>query len=200
MKQRFLLAVALALACHAPAFSQTGADNLDLATLHERMDALGDEMNALGKVMDDYGKDMEKAGHELEKNHGRAPQAEKQMSELGEKMHELGEKMGKLGEQMGRYGERMGTLHREMTNWFFRELKRDGLIPSLQGKARIIFDAQGLDVNGTKASAAHFQKYKAGLEKYWGRTLKPDFLFLFKGDLKEENGKIVTDGNLNTDF
>jgi hypothetical protein len=200
MKQTFALAVALGLACSAPTFAQTSVDNMDMATLNEKMNTLGDEMNVLGKEMESYGKEMEKYGQELEKNAGRSPQAEKQMNDLGEKMNRLGAEMGKLGEQMGQYGERMGELHRQMINWFFRELKKDGLIASLNGKTRVIFDAQGLDIDGKKASAAQFAKYKAGFEKYWGRPLKTDFLFFYKGTIEEKEGKIVTEGNLNTDF
>ncbi len=143
---------------------------------------------------------MEKYGKEIEKSPGQSHNAEKQMGELGEKMNQLGDQMGKLGDQMGAYGEKMGALHQQMINWFFYELKKDGLISSLNGKSRIIFDEQGLVVDGNKASAEQFKKYKAGLEKYWGKTLKPDFLFFFKGTIREKDGKIETEGNMNSDL
>ncbi len=198
MKQIIAYTVALLLACPFLAFSQNDSDNM--AMLSEKMDKLGDEMEGLGKIMENYGAEMEKYGKEIEKAPGHSPKAEKEMEELGEKMNELGEKMGKLGDQMGQYGEKMGALHQQMVDWFFRELKKDGLISSLNGKSRIIFDDKGLNVDGNKASEEQFRKYKSGFEKYWGRALKSDFLFFFKGSIKEEDGKIQTEGNLNTDF
>ncbi len=182
------------------ASAQNSSDDLAMATLNEKMETLGDEMEGLGKIMETYGTEMEKYGKEIEKNPGHSPKTEKQMEELGDKMSELGEQMGKLGEQMGQYGEKMGVIHRQMVDWFFREMKKDGLISSLNGKARIIFDEKGLSVDGNKASDDQARKYKLGLEKYWGRPLKTDFLFFFKGTLHEKDGKIDTDGTMNTDF
>ena len=57
-----------------------------------------------------------------------------------------------LEDQMGQYGEKMGKLHQEMIDWFFYELKKDALIPSLNGKARIIFDEKGLSVSRTQGT------------------------------------------------
>ena len=171
-----------------------------MATLSEKMDQLGDEMDGLGKDMEIDGDKMENYGKELEQHSGQSPKTEKQMEELGEKMNKLGDEMGKLGDQMGLYGEKMGELQQQMIDWFFRELKKDGLIPSLQSKVRIIFDEKGFEVDGNKTNEAQFNKYKAGLEKYWGRSLKSDFLFFFKGTIQEKDGKIETDGSMNTDF
>lgn len=192
----FLLAV---LALPFIAISQS-ADDMTLAALETNMDKLGKEMDKLGDVMDDYGKEMDKLGEELENSDGQSKSAQEKMHQLGEKMNELGEKMGKLGEQMGEYGEKMGEQHQKMMSWFFHELKKDGLISSLNGKARIIFDDKGLNVDGENASSALFNKYKSGFEKYWGKSLKPDFTFFFKGAIKEVNGKIETEGSMNTDF
>ena len=147
MKKIIVLAMAIVLTCPFLAFSQNNVDNMAMAMLSEKMDKLGIEMEGLGKVMESYGKEMEKYGKELEKSPGNAPKAEKKMEELGDKMHDLGEEMGKLGDQMGQYGEKMGKLHQEMIDWFFCELKKDALIPSLNGKARIIFDEKGLGVS-----------------------------------------------------
>jgi hypothetical protein len=188
------------LACPFQNFAQDVSGDMAMATLSEKMDKLGAEMDGLGKKMEAKGADMEKYGKEMEKNHGNASDVEKQMEELGASMNVLGEQMGKLGEQMGQYGERMGVLHQQMVTWFFQELKNDALLASLNGKSRIIFDRQGLDVNGEKASAEQVKKYKAGLEKYWGKALKPDFLFFFNGKTQEKDGKIETDGTMNTDL
>lgn len=200
MKRIIVGTLAILLACPFLAFAQTSTDDMAMATLSEKMEQLGDEMEGLGKVMESYGAEMEKYGQEMEKNPGHSPKAEKQMEELGEKMNQLGEQMGKLGDQMGQYGEKMGALHQQMIDWFFHELKKDALIGSLNGKARIIFDEQGLSVDGKKASDEQAKKYKAGLEKYWGRALKSDFLLFFKGTIREKEGKIETDGNMNTDL
>ncbi len=200
MKQLLVCTVAILLACPFPAFSQNTSDETSMATLNEKMEQLGDEMEGLGKVMEKYGTEMEKYGKEIEKSPGHSPKAEKQMEELGEKMNQLGTEMGKLGEQMGQHGEKMGALHQQMIDWFFRELKKDVLISSLTGKSRIIFDEKGLSVDGNKASEEQFKKYKSGFEKYWGQALKSDFLFFFKGTIREKDGKIETEGNMNTDF
>ena len=183
------------------ATSQTSvSDDIALAALNEKMEKLGQEMESLGSVMEDYGKEMEKYGAELEKNEDKASSAEKKMNELGEKMNKLGDEMGKLGDIMGEYGNKMGETHEAMVTWFFKELKKDGLISSLNGKAKVIFDEKGLNVGGENASDAQFKKYKTGLEKYWGKPLKSDFTFFFKGTVSEKNGKIDLDGNINTDF
>ncbi|MBI1227139.1 MAG: hypothetical protein GC192_18045 [Bacteroidetes bacterium] len=175
-------------------------DDMTLAVLNDKMEKLGHEMESLGEVMEGYGKEMEKYGEELEKNEGNAPSAEKKMNELGDKMNKLGDEMGKLGDEMGQYGEKMGELHQAMMTWFFKELKSDGLISTLNGKARIIFDEKGLNIDGENASETLFNKYKTGIEKYWGKALKSDFTFFFKGTISEKNGKIETNGNMNTDF
>lgn len=200
MKHIIVYSLAILLACPFLAFSQNATNDMAMAMLNEKMETLGAEMEGLGKVMETYGAEMEKYGKEMEKNPSHSPKAEAQMEELGEKMNELGEQMGKLGDQMGQYGEKMGALHQQMLDWFFHELKKDGLISSLSGKSRIIFDEKGLSVDGNKASEEQFKKYKAGLEKYWGRALKSDFLFFFKGTIQEKDGKIETEGNMSTDF
>ncbi|MCC6723465.1 MAG: hypothetical protein IT258_03075 [Saprospiraceae bacterium] len=184
----------------APFMAASQSDDMTLAALDEKMESLGKEMDKLGEVMDGYGKEMEQYGKELEDNEGQSSSASEKMEALGEKMNELGDQMGKLGEIMGEYGDKMGETHQKMMTWFFQELKKDGLITSLNGKARIIFDEKGLNVNGENASDSLFQKYKSGLEKYWGKALKPDFSLFFKGDIKEKNGKIETNGNMNSDF
>lgn len=143
---------------------------------------------------------MDKYGKEIEKSPGHSSKVEKQMEELGEKMNQLGEQMGKLGEIMGQYGEKMGVMHQQMIDWFFRELKKDALLSSLNGKTRIIFDEKGLSVDGNKASEEQFKKYKSGLEKHWGQPLKSDFLLFFKGTIHDKDGKIGMDGTMNTDF
>lgn len=181
--------------------SQTAStDDMTLAALDEKMENLGQEMEKLGEVMEGYGQEMEKYGKELEDSEGQSKSAQQKMEELGEKMNELGEKMGELGEIMGKYGEKMGEQHQKMITWFFQELKKDGLISSLNGKARIIFDEKGLNVDGENASDALFKKYKSGIEKYWGKPLKPDFSLFFKGTIKENGSKIETDGNMNSSF
>lgn len=182
------------------ASSQTSTDGLALADLNDKMEQLGQEMEGLGSIMEGYGAEMEKYGEELEKNEGHAPKAQEQMEVLGKKMDELGKQMDALGKQMGAYGDKMGELHQQMINWFFKELKKDNLLPSLNGKARVIFDEKGLNVEGNDASDALFNKYKAGLEKYWGRSLKKDFLFFFKGEIKEKGGNVELNGNMNTDM
>lgn len=175
-------------------------DDLTLAALDSKMENLGEEMEKLGTVMESYGQEMEKYGKELEDSEGQSKSAQQKMEELGEKMNVLGEEMGKLGEIMGEYGEKMGEQHQQMMNWFFRELKNDGLISSLNGKARVIFDEKGLNVDGKNASGALFSKYKAGFEKYYGKALKPDFTLFLKGSIREKDGKIETDGTMNSDF
>ncbi|HOY04796.1 MAG TPA: hypothetical protein PLO67_05295 [Saprospiraceae bacterium] len=200
MKQITLFAVAVLLFCSSLTRAQNASDDMAMAVLSEKMDKLGAEMDDLGKIMETKGSDMEKYGKEMEKNNGGTADLEKQMSELGESMSRLGAQMGKLGEEMGRYGEKMGVLHQQMINWFFHELKNDALISSLNGQSRIIFDGKGLDVNGNKVSDVLTQKYKAGLEKYWGRTLKPDFLFFFNGTIQEKNGNVDAEGEMNTDL
>jgi hypothetical protein len=201
MKKTIFFCLLAMLASPFLAVSQTTAtDDMTMAALEVKMESLGEEMEKLGEVMESYGQEMEKYGDELEKSEGKSKTAEKKMEELGDKMNELGEQMGKLGEIMGEYGEKMGETHQQMTTWFFQELKKDGLIPSLVGKARIIFDEKGLNVDGKNASDALFNKYKAGIEKYWGKPLKTDFSFFFKGTIKEKNGKIETEGNMNSDF
>jgi hypothetical protein len=200
MKQITLFAIAVLLFCSSLTRAQNASEDMAMAVLSEKMDKLGAEMDDLGKIMETKGTDMEKYGKEMEKNNGSTADLEKRMSELGESMNHLGTQMGKLGEEMGRYGEKMGVLHQQMIDWFFHELKNDALITSLNGKTRIIFDEKGLDVNGNKASEQLVQKYKSGLEKYWGRTLKPDFLFFFKGTIQEKNGKIDAEGEMNTDL
>ncbi len=200
MKTFFFFAITVLFSLPFLTTAQTSADDLTMAALSEKMENLGQEMEKLGAVMEGYGQEMERHGQELEKAQGKAPEAEKKMQSLGDKMGSLGDEMGKLGDEMGQYGKRMGELHRQMINWFFHELKKDGLIQSLDGKARIIFDEKGLDVDGKKASDELFRKYKSGLEKYWGKSLKPDFTFFFKGTLKEKGGNVETNGSMNTDF
>lgn len=183
------------------AVSQTAAsDDLTLAALDQKMERLGQEMEKLGEVMESYGEEMEKYGKELEASEGQSDSAQKKMEALGDKMNELGEEMGKLGEIMGEYGEKMGEQHQKMVTWFFQELKKDGLIPSLNGKARIIFDEKGLNVDGENAPINLFNKYKSGLETFWGKPLKSDFSLFFKGEIKGKGGKIETNGNMNSDF
>ena len=183
------------------ATSQTAStDDMTLAALDAKMESLGQEMEKLGEVMEGYGQEMEKYGKELENSEGQSKSAQQKMEELGDKMNALGEEMGKLGEIMGKHGEKMGETHQNMMAWFFNELKKDGLISSLNGKVRIIFDEKGLNVDGENASDALFKKYKSGFEKYWGKPLKPDFSFFFKGTIKEKGNKIETDGNMNSDF
>lgn len=200
MKQITVLAVAVLLSCPSLTHAQNASDDMAMAVLSEKMDKLGSEMDDLGKIMQTKGTDMEKYGKEMEKNNGSTEDLEKRMSELGESMNQLGTQMGKLGEEMGRYGEKMGVLHQQMIDWFFHELKNDALITSLNGKARIIFDDKGLNVNGNKVSEQLAQKYKSGLEKYWGQELKSDFRFFFKGTIQEKNGKIDAEGEMNTDL
>jgi hypothetical protein len=199
MKKSIFTCLLAVLALPFLAISQS-ADDMTLATLEANMDKLGKEMDKLGDVMDDYGKEMDKLGKELEASDGQSKSAQEKMNQLGDKMNALGEQMGKLGEIMGEYGEKMGEQHQQMMNWFFRELKKDGLISSLNGKARIIFDEKGLNVDGKNASDTLFSKYKAGVEKYYGKTLKSDFTLFFKGAIKEQDGDIETDGTMNTDF
>lgn len=175
-------------------------DDMTMASLNDQMDKLGKQMDDLGEVMDGYGKEMDKYGKELEDSNGSSSTSEKKMNELGEKMNKLGEEMGKLGELMGKYGEKMGEKHQDMINWFFKELKKDGLVSSLNGKARVIFDEKGLNVDGTNASDSLFKKYKTGVEKFWGKSLKSDFTLFFKGTISEKNGNVALDGNMNTDF
>lgn len=196
-----LIIFGLAALLAAPFFghAQSAADGLSLAQLDEKMDVLGDEMDQLGDVMDGYGKEMDKLGKKME--HGRATEKEQtDMESLSKKMSDLGEKMGDLGEQMGQMGEKMGEKHQKMTDWFFRELKKDGLLRALNGEARIIFDEKGLNVNGENASVALFEKYKKSVESFWGKPLKPKFTFFFKGDLYEKNGNLETNGTMNSDF
>lgn len=192
----------------------TAIDDMSMASLNDQMEQLGKQMDDLGDMMDEYGKEMDVYGKEMDKygkevddNQGPSASVQQKMNELSEKMNALGEKMGKqgdemgkLGDLMGKYGEKIGQKHQDMVNWFFREMKKDGLISSLNGNVRIIFDEKGLNVDGEKASDSLYSKYKSGLEKHWGKTLKPDFLFFFKGKIKEESGKIELDGNMNTDF
>lgn len=196
-----VFAVAALLACPSLTYAQETSVDMTMAELSANMDKLGGQMDELGKMMDMHDEEMEKYGKEWEKDitHPNT-EARDKMVELGEKMSELGEKMGKLGEQMGQYGEKMGALHRDMNDWFFRELKKDGLLASFKGKVRVIFDDKGLDVNGSKASEAQFQKYKTGFEKFWGRSLKADFLYFFNGTLEEKDGKIDPNGSVNMDF
>lgn len=189
-------------------------DDMTMASLNDQMESLGKQLDDLGSVMDKYGEEMDvygeemdKYGKEMEDSDGYSTSAQTKMNELGEKMNALGEKMnkhgeemGKLGELMGKYGEKMGEKHQDMVNWFFKELKNDGLISSLNSKARIIFDEKGLNVDGENAADSLFKKYKTGIEKYWGKSLKPDFTFFFKGTVSEKNGKIELNGNMNTDF
>jgi DNA repair exonuclease SbcCD ATPase subunit len=201
MKKTICFCLLAVLASPFFAAAQTATtDNMTLAALDEKMESLGQEMEKLGEVMEGYGLEMEKQSKELEDSEGQSSSAQKRMEALGEKMNELGEQMGKLGEIMGQYGEKMGETHQQMMTWFFQELKKDGLIASLNGKARIIFDEKGLNVDGENASSALFNKYKSGFEKYWGKPLKTDFSLFFKGTIKEKNGKIETDGNMNSDF
>jgi hypothetical protein len=201
MKKTIFYCLLAMLASPFIAASQSSyTDDMTLAVLDEKMESLGQEMDKLGEVMDSYGSEMEKYSKELEASGGQSSKSQKKMEELGDKMNALGEQMGKLGEIMGKYGEKMGEKHQQMMNWFFRELKKDGLIASLNGKARVIFDEKGLNVDGKNASDSLFSKYKAGFEKYYGRTLKSDFTLFFKGTIKELDGKIETDGNMNTDF
>ena len=200
MKQITVFAVAFLLSCPFLIRAQNDSGDMVMAVLSEKMDKLGAEMDGLGKSMETKGTDMEKYGKELEKNNGASEGIQKKMEELGESMGQLGDQMGKLGEEMGRYGERMGILHQNMIDWFFRELKNDALLPSLNGKSNIVFDENGLKVNGNQASDALFAKYKSGFEKHWGRTLKPGYKFLFKGTIREKNGKVDAEGEMNTDF
>ncbi len=200
MKTIFLFAITALLSLPFLTAAQSSADDLTMAALSDKMENLGQEMEKLGVVMEGYGQEMERYGQQLEETQGKAPEAQKKMQELGDKMKILGDEMGSLGDEMGQYGKRMGELHRQMMNWFFYELKKDGLIQSLNGNARVIFDEKGLDVDGKKASDEMFRKYKSGLEKYWGKSLKPDFTFFFKGTLKEKNGNIETNGSMNMDF
>ncbi|MBK9014088.1 MAG: hypothetical protein IPM82_08345 [Saprospiraceae bacterium] len=201
MKKTIFSCLLALLAWPFLAASQTAStDDMTLAVLDEKMENLGQEMEKLGEVMESYGQEMERYGKELESSEGQSTSAQKKMEELGDKMNALGEEMGKLGEVMGKYGEKMGETHQSMTNWFFQELKKDGLISSLNGKARVIFDEKGLNVDGENAPGTLFKKYKSGLEKYWGKPLKPDFTFFFKGTLNEKDGKVETNGSMNTDF
>ncbi len=201
MKKTIFLCLLALLTSPFLAISQTAStDDMTLAALDAKMENLGQEMEKLGEVMEGYGQEMEKYGKELENSEGQSKSAQQKMEELGDKMNALGEEMGKLGEIMGKYGEKMGETHQNMMNWFFNELKKDGLIASLNGKTRIIFDEKGLNVDSENASDALFKKYKSGLEKYWGKPLKPDFTFFFKGTVSEKNGKIETNGSMNSDF
>ncbi len=213
MKKMIFASLLVFLTLPFMASSQTASiDDMSMASLNDQMDQLGKQMDDLGSVMDEYGKEMDKYGNEMDKygkemEDSQSTSTQKKMNELSEKMNALGEKMskhgeemGKLGELMGKYGEKMGKKHQALTNWFFHELKKDGLISSLNGKARIIFDENGLDVDGKKASDSLTQKYKTALEKHWGKPLKPDFLFFFKGTIHEKSGNIELDGNMNSDF
>ncbi len=201
MKKTIFLSLLPMFASPFLAVSQSNsADDMTMAALEVKMESLGQEMEKLGEIMESYGQEMEKYGDELEKSEGKSKTAEKKMEELGDKMNTLGEQMGKLGAIMGEYGEKMGEKHHQMMTWFFKELKKDGLISSLNGKARIIFDEKGLNVDGKNASDALFKKYKAGIEKYYDQPLKTDFSLFFKGTIKEKNGKIETDGSMNSDF
>jgi hypothetical protein len=194
MKKVIIFTLLLAAFC-----IQKGTAQISLAQISDNMETLGDKMDVLGDIMEKHGLKMEKYGKEIERN----PSDEKasdNMSKLGDEMSKLGDEMSVLGDEMSKLGDEMGVKYEVMLNWFFEELKNDGLIESLKGDMNIEFKPNSLKVNGKKADAALFNKYKKGFERHWGRALKSDFSFTFKGKVEKKNGKISTEGTNSNDF
>jgi hypothetical protein len=194
MKKTIILSMLLAFLC-----TQIGIAQNTLAQISDKMESLGDKMEGLGTIMEKHGGEMEKYGKKIEKNPNDEDTSQK-MSSLGDEMSKLGDEMSVMGDEMTKYGDEMGIKHEAMMQWFFEELKKDGLVALINGNMKIDFQPNGLTVNGKKADSSMFDKYKNGFEKHWGRALKSDFLFHFSGKVSNKNGKIETDGTMSNEF
>jgi hypothetical protein len=200
-----------------PSVSEAANDSLTtLAEISDEMEKQGKIMEKHGKVMEIHGKVMERHGKEMEKlgklmENARLNEMDalgKQMDKLGRPMDSLGRIMDSLGKIMDRHGKVMDKLgkkmeiaHKKMNNWLFRELKKDGLIPSLEGKVSLLFENTIMRVNSKDVSPALQAKYKAELIKFWGRPLKEDASLYLRGTISENaNGDIEFNGNYNTNL
>ena len=183
-----------------PAFVRIAKDSMP-ADLQKEMERLGREMEKLGKVMEGYGKEMEAHGAAMERGDGNHRDHSAAMDVLSKKMEKQGQEMEKLGKVMEKYGQEMERRHNAMMTWFFNALKKDGLIPSLNGPISLFMENETMVLNGKTVAPALFQQYKKGLEERWGQPFKSDYVFFFKGEIKD-NGKggIDMDGNMNTNF
>jgi hypothetical protein len=171
-----------------------------IAELSEEMEKQGKIMEAHGKVMEKHGKEMEKLGKQMENARLKdLDEYGREMDKLGKVMDSLGRIMDRHGKIMDKLGKKMDAAHKKMNNWLFRELKKDGLIPSLDGKVSLLFENDMMRVNGKDVPADLQAKYKRELTRFWGKPLKPDASLYIKGTISEDaDGNIDFNGNYNT--
>lgn len=153
--------------------------------ISDEMGKVGDEMGKVGDEMSGHGDKMSVVGDE--------------MSALGDKMSAIGDEMSKIGDKMSLVGEKMEARHKKVFSWFFKELKKDGIIN--EGKCSIIMEAGIFIVNGKTLSQEQLQKYKKGIEERLGKPLKTDFSVHFKGTLESvSDNDFEFNGMSNSDY